>query len=140
MAVVQCHGSKLYYGVSAADDDTLVSGVDEINMPDISVEDIPTTGLDDDWNTHEAGAIEPGEVSVVAKFAASQSAALYALLGVDGYLWKVVFSNGSYWEYTGYVSGFGTSPLNRKGYITDTIKFKVSGQPTFTASGGSEDA
>jgi hypothetical protein len=101
----------------------------KVDPPEVSVDDIKTTNLTSPNEAHEylPGFKEGGEGKITIQYAHTQTAALYALLGVQkGY--KVILPDTHGIGFDGYIKSFGT-PIDDEGIVTNDITFKVTGLP-----------
>jgi hypothetical protein len=110
-----------------------VANVKSIGGLDISYSDVDTTNLANvnRWKTSLAAWADAGVIPCECNFAATMFNTLLNLGGQTN-TWRITFSNGSKWDFTGYINALKTEiPL--EDIITMPFAIKVSGQPTFTS-------
>lgn len=132
------HSTKVSYGNLANVQDsttwTPFAKITNAVPPKPQADDIDTSHMDspDQFKEFEAGWADGGEVEITIQFDKEKNAEVYGLFRqTKGF--RMEFSNGSRWEWTGYIKQFGNE-LEREGIITTTVTFKVSGKPAFTAT------
>lgn len=135
---MQYFGSKLKSGdgatVAASTTFTDLAKCRTIGGPDITVGDIEETNLDsaDTATEYVPGLIEGGEVTFDMLFTKAQAATAYGLLRTQRG-WRYVLSDGSKWEFNGYLKRFGTEG-EIKGAIINNGTIKITGKPVYTAA------
>lgn len=138
MSVTKGYMSKAFYGDTVAAATTAFANVLEITPPKPTAAKIDTTHMEspDEFKEQDPGLAEVDDVELKVQFDKTQAAAVYGLFRLKkGF--KVQFADGSKWELSGFISGYGDE-VDREGIVTTTITIAVSGKPVFTpaASGG----
>lgn len=123
-AVLQLNQSGTYNSLANI---TSIGGP-EVETDDINVSNLSTADL---FKVFLAGWSDGGLAEMEANFDPTTFATLYAQVRVSNQ-WRIVFSNGSKWDFTGYLKNIKTdNPLEEQ--VTMPFSIKISGKPTFTA-------
>jgi hypothetical protein len=109
-----------------------VAEVKDINGPGIKVGVLKATNLLSPSFAEEKkpGWIDGGTVEVQANLTPAQYATLLATLRIQ-YTWRVLFSNGSRWDFTGHIVAIA-SDLPLEDIIEMPFSIELTGLPTFT--------
>lgn len=114
-----------------------IGGLTSIGGIEATADTVEVTALDSEGGYREyiAGFKDAGEVSLegfLDDATESNQNELYSLFSSGQTVeCEISFPNGGKWEFTGIVTGFGTS-TSVDDAITFTSTIKVSGAPTFT--------
>lgn len=111
---------------------TALANITAIGGPDVEVDDVDVTNLSyaDLFRRFIAGWADAGVVEMEANFDPATCATLVAQLRVAN-VWRIVFSNGSHWDFSGYLKSLKTdNPLTEQ--VSMPFSVKISGPPTFT--------
>lgn len=138
MSVTQGYETIFSYAATAgATSWTDFAGIDDIKPPKIEAEDIDISNMTsaDQFKEFVAGWANGGEAEVKIQFEKAQNATIYGLFRTtQGY--RITFSDGSTWVFTGYIKSFANE-VEREKIVTATVMVKISGKPVFTAASGS---
>jgi len=111
---------------------TTQANITAIGGPAIEVDDINVTNLSSAnlFKRWVAGWADGGTCEAEANFDPATFAYLYSQVRLSN-LWRIVLSNGSKWDFSGYLKSIKTdNPLEEQ--VTAPFAIKVDGQPTFT--------
>ena len=75
------------------------------------------------------GIIDAGEVELELQYTSAQVSTLKSLLGVKDTVFRILYRDGSGWDFTGFLSKLPTTSPHDKN-ITNTVTFAVSGEAT----------
>jgi hypothetical protein len=129
MAIVS-YGGSLQVDISSVY--TSVGDVLSINGPQMDTPQLDVTHLNSPNYTRQylPGMTEPGQVDVEIWYTTAQAIILFGFFRVTK-SWRINFSNGSKWDFSGHISTFTTN----QAVDTATMNFsiKVTGAPTLTA-------
>ena len=127
---IEGYGTKLQYKVGENWVD--VGGIVGVTGPDAEVDDIEISDNDavERWVEFLPGMIKAGTVGLKLHYDKTETAAVYALLGVKNKDYKVLFSDGSSWTFVGYLKQLGHEAPHDDA-VTQEATFKVSGKPVF---------
>lgn len=125
-------GTKFYKMSGTAS--TAIGGITAINGPEIEGEDIDVTDMDSANGFMEflPGLVDGGEVELELNYDKDEQAVLYALIRTTA-AFKIVGSDSSKWDFSGYLKGLGQEyPHDDK--ISSSATLKISGKPTHATS------
>ncbi len=127
------YGTRFFWGVTSTPVTEIVQLVD-VSSPAIDVDDIDTSIMQstDQYRTFIAGWKDGGETNLVVQYAKAVTATLFAELTVENYF-KVQFSDGSFWQWQGYIKGF-SNEIEIDDIVRITLTIKINGVPAFTPS------
>jgi hypothetical protein len=111
---------------------TRLGNVTELTPFTADADDIDVSHMEsiDQWREFDPGWAEAGEIEVTLQYVKSENATIYGLFRVKrGY--QIEFSDGSVWEFDGFINSFGNE-AEREDIITTTVGVKISGKPAFT--------
>ena len=132
---VKGHSASLHYGngadYSASTSFTKLAGVTELTPPTVDAEKIDVSNMDSPQNymENDAGEASVSDVECTLQYEKERNEDVLELFRVPkGF--KVVFSDGSHWGFSGFISSVGNE-TERKGIVSLKIKITVSGKPIF---------
>lgn len=110
---------------------TKLAAVVELTPPVADAESVDVSHMESEEQYEEK---DPGWASVsdVEATIQHEKAKNETVLGLFRQVkgWKVVFSDGSHWGFTGFLASVGNE-VERKGIVTIKVKITISGKPTF---------
>jgi hypothetical protein len=106
----------------------------EITGPDITVGDVETTHLKSTGQakTFIPGLVDGGTVQLQGNFVKTKVTLLASFLRATK-SWRITFSDGSKWEFSGHINSLG-SQAALEDDVQVPFAIKVSGLPVFTAA------
>jgi hypothetical protein len=129
------HSTKLEYGDEDTYEDsetfTALAKVTELGGISIEGEDIDVSHMEsvEQFAEFDPGWADAGEVEATLQFEKTQNETVYGLFRQPkGF--RMVFSEGSKWGFSGYIKGF-SNEVERKGIVTAKVTIKISGKPVF---------
>lgn len=131
MSAVVGAGTVLQLSISSVF--TSQANITSLSGPNMSVHDIDSTILASPnlFKEFIAGFVDGGEVTVGARFLNTLMNTLYTNIRVMN-SWKIIFSQGSVWAFSGYIKALNGGEVPLEDDITVPFTIKITGQPTFT--------
>lgn len=123
-AVLQLNQSGTYGSLANI---TSIGGP-EAECDDVNVTNLTSANMFKEWI---AGWADAGLAEMEANFDPATFALIYSQLRIAN-AWRIILSNGSKWDFTGYLKRIKTdNPLEEQ--VTAPFAIKITGKPTFTA-------
>lgn len=140
MAATRTIGTTLTKKKSGSEQEDLkVANLTSIGAIGVESEEIDVTDLDspDDYKEFIAGTKDAGTVDLAGNIKneaiVSSMLALAESRSIEE--WTVTYKSGATWTFNAYVSSFKDGEKTPDGVYTFTASLRVSGKPTFKASG-----
>lgn len=111
---------------------TTITDITGLAGPEQSVGDIDVTNLlsPNVFKEYLPGWGEGGVVTIEGNYNHTQAAILYGTIRASQN-WKMIFSDATYWTFTGYINAFSMdNPLTEQ--VTNPFSIKVTGKPVFS--------
>jgi len=135
---IKGHSASLHVGNQAdfatSTTFTKLAKLTELGGITLEAEDVDVSHMDspDQFEQTDPGWANAGSVEATLQYEKAQQEDVLDLFRVPkGF--KVAFSDGSFWGFSGFVASVGNE-VERKGIVTLKVKIRISGKPEFTAA------
>lgn len=131
------YNSRVYYDSDGLSSYTELSGVTDVQFPDIAASNTPADALVDLVKKTIAGKVDVGKVTHTVLYDKTVQAAIIAMFRVD-YYWRWQWpdanpvTNGSKLECVGYIDSYTPPNMDDDGTLKFTFTVKLNAIPTFT--------